>query len=181
MDSIGQPARRCAAPAREHPRESARARVATHRKVARRRRHHRGARSGRGRQQKKLQHHARSPRAARPPRACRGSRELAQLCGAKAQAVAAGWSRLDAQTTGRLFRHWVRPLAATTRGGVVPRSISGDLHRTVHRGSAAAVNVPLQLYEAAQLCLARAALPLPSYVILNNRGCERPTPGTGGT
>ena len=73
-----------------------------------------------------------------------GSRELAQLCGAKAQAVAAGWSRLDAQTTGRwgrLFRHWVRPLAATTRGGVVPRSISGDLPGTVHRGSAAAVNV----------------------------------------
>ena len=51
--------------------ESARARVASHRKVPRRRRHRRGSCSGRGSQLEKLQHHARTPRAARPPRACR--------------------------------------------------------------------------------------------------------------
>ena len=30
----------------------------------------------------------------------------------------------------RLFRHWVRPLEATTQGGVVPRSITQHLRRS---------------------------------------------------
>ena len=68
---IPQPAKQCATGAREHSRESARARVATHLMVPPWSRHPRANPYDRESQLEKLQHHARTPRAARPPRACR--------------------------------------------------------------------------------------------------------------
>ena len=143
---IPQPAKQCATGAREHSRESARARMAAHLMVPRRRRHHRGDRSGRGSQQKKLQHYARTPRAATPLRACRWP---SALLGAVARIQSGCGRRLTPATRlkqpagrGGCLRHssgsWRPP-----QRDCISRAAPPEICRTVHRRKAAAVNVLL--------------------------------------
>ena len=131
-------------PAREHSRESARARVATHLMVPPWSRHPRANPYDRESQLEKLQHHARTPRAARPPRACRwpsallGAVARIQSCCARRLTPAAsheqrpGGRRCSCTGSGS----WRPP-----QRDCISRAAPPEICRTVHRGKAAAVNV----------------------------------------